>query len=667
MDVITDVRRTMAAKLIGAAVVAAIIGTAEARDPLYEMTQELRNAEITDGCRRAFANGSYWVYRTNVVDGVINAQTEAWTPQLDSYAFDGEVTALNQGDDFCLNIVEGEKGVGYWFGDAGDVVCADPKCGWYADWKLYHDFTEFTNGLAEVLRTQQILSGYTSMTVSDGGTTTQIFTTNYQMSAIIEYGLESPCCLHDYGKGDGVQLLTGYNTATYTDHGITTQILTPVYTTSGTNLFQLAVDDAHCLRIYLPQDVLSSSNITTITVSGNEYTGTLELPATLEGLPVMADGLLANRLAEFTNVSMTEDEKSDFLKSVVPSGLKISKSAAGIKLGSRYELAESLGMSLPDGDDFLALPWRVAELNFSSDCRFTKQEFESLGYTDTLWWHRQPNGLVKISPTSFMVKGEVPDELMIQDGIEYIYPGAFMDMTNIVSVKLPASVKEISEGAFTGCVNIREVTIPEGLSIADVFPSAYCYITNVHPSEVATPPSPVAPISECAQISLTVTNVVVHYVLNSVQPEIVVPLSGDTGFVNVITEVVSGGAIAVPGEWKDNYPAFTTKFGDDFGKALTMKSGKVDGAGNAMFVWQDFVAGTDPTDADDKFTASITIVDGVPVTSYSPELPPEQKALRSYKTYGKEKLADADWVDITNCSNEERAGYNFFKVSVEMR
>ena len=105
MDMITDVRRMMAAKLIGAAVVAASLGTAEARDPLYEMTMKLCNAEMVNDCQRVFANGSYWLYRTNVVDGVANAQVEAWTPQLDSYAFDGEVTTLNQGDDFCLNIV----------------------------------------------------------------------------------------------------------------------------------------------------------------------------------------------------------------------------------------------------------------------------------------------------------------------------------------------------------------------------------------------------------------------------------------------------------------------------------------------------------------------------------------------------------------------------------
>lgn len=52
---------------------------------------------------------------------------------------------------------------------------------------------------------------------------------------------------------------------------------------------------------------------------------------------------------------------------------------------------------------------------------------------------------------------------------------------------------------------------------------------------------------------------------------------------------------SVRSEWAANYSGFAAKFGSDFAAALTKPSGKWDGAGNAMFVWQDYVAGTDPT------------------------------------------------------------------------
>lgn len=164
-------------------------------------------------------------------------------------------------------------------------------------------------------------------------------------------------------------------------------------------------------------------------------------------------------------------------------------------------------------------------------------------------------------------------------------------------------------------------------------------------------------------VPMVTTNIVVNYVLNSVQPEFAIPATSDTGFVNIITEV-KGGAVAVPASWVDNYPAFTTKFGTDFIKALSMKTGKKDGAGNDMFVWQDYVAGTDPTKEDDVFKASITIADGKVTISYSPELDDERKSLRKYTTWGKTSLLDTDWTAVQEGHETE---YNFFKVSVEMK
>ena len=164
-------------------------------------------------------------------------------------------------------------------------------------------------------------------------------------------------------------------------------------------------------------------------------------------------------------------------------------------------------------------------------------------------------------------------------------------------------------------------------------------------------------------VSITTTNIVVKYIFNSVQPEFVVPVMSDTGFVNIIAEV-KGGCVAVPATWTVNYLKFTEKFGSDFTKALAMQTGKKDGAGNPMFVWQDYVAGTDPTDETDVFTASITIVDGKVKVSYSPELDDARKALRKYTTWGKVSLLDAGWTEV---ESGKESDYNFFKVTVEMR
>ncbi|MBQ3097562.1 MAG: leucine-rich repeat domain-containing protein, partial [Kiritimatiellae bacterium] len=165
-----------------------------------------------------------------------------------------------------------------------------------------------------------------------------------------------------------------------------------------------------------------------------------------------------------------------------------------------------------------------------------------------------------------------------------------------------------------------------------------------------------------SSVCLTVTNVVVHYVLNSVVPEIAVPVSGDTGFVTVVTEI-KGGAVAIPETWAQNYPSFSGKFGDDFSSALTKETGKKDLQGNPLLVWQDYVAGTDPTDEADVFRASIALVDGAPQISYTPELNESETAKRKYTIYGKSKLQDAEWSVVDG----DAANYNFFKVTVEMR
>ena len=237
----------------------------------------------------------------------------------------------------------------------------------------------------------------------------------------------------------------------------------------------------------------------------------------------------------------------------------------------------------------------------------------------------------------------------IDDGIVEIGEAAFENCRHLETITIPASVKKIDEYAFYGCGRLKTVQyLGETPEIgASAFDGT---AVSVSPANVAT-------------VSVTVTNVVVQYVLNSVRPDFAVPQSSDTGFVNIIAEV-KGGCVAVPESWADNYDSFGSKFGTDFVKALAMKTGKKDGAGNEMFVWQDYVAGTDPTDEKDVFTASISMVDGKVTISYTPELDAERKSLRKYTTWGKKSLTDAVWTEV---KDGDESGYNFFKVSVEMR
>lgn len=106
---------------------------------------------------------------------------------------------------------------------------------------------------------------------------------------------------------------------------------------------------------------------------------------------------------------------------------------------------------------------------------------------------------------------------------------------------------------------------------------------------------------------------------------------------------------------------FVDKFGTDPVVAMTKVTSKKDVQGNDMYVWQDYVAGTDPTDTNSVFTANVEMVDGLPVVTWEPKLSEGEEARRNYTIYGKTNLTDRVWHSPTNEASR------FFKVGVEMR
>ena len=54
--------------------------------------------------------------------------------------------------------------------------------------------------------------------------------------------------------------------------------------------------------------------------------------------------------------------------------------------------------------------------------------------------------------------------------------------------------------------------------------------------------------------------------------------------------------------------------------------------------------------------------------TWTPPLAPEEEAKRMRKVLGKRTLVPTeDWVDVTDESDLDAAGYRFFKVKVEMK
>jgi len=94
--------------------------------------------------------------------------------------------------------------------------------------------------------------------------------------------------------------------------------------------------------------------------------------------------------------------------------------------------------------------------------------------------------------------------------------------------------------------------------------------------------------------------------------------------------------------------------------------GKTHADGSSSYVWEDYVAGTDPTNPESKFTSSIKFENGEPVVTWSPDLNDDGKqSLRKYTTYGCENLGGS-WQDMSMVPEADKSNYRFFKVTVEL-
>lgn len=121
--------------------------------------------------------------------------------------------------------------------------------------------------------------------------------------------------------------------------------------------------------------------------------------------------------------------------------------------------------------------------------------------------------------------------------------------------------------------------------------------------------------------------------------------------------------VLVPEAWFDSFQDFRNQYGTNYAEAVLMPTGKRDAAGNPLLVWHDFVAGTDPTDPESVFTASLSFVDGRPVLTWTPDLNADAER-RRYTVFGKKSLVDAEWTVV---GEGDLTDYNYFKVSVGLR
>lgn len=116
--------------------------------------------------------------------------------------------------------------------------------------------------------------------------------------------------------------------------------------------------------------------------------------------------------------------------------------------------------------------------------------------------------------------------------------------------------------------------------------------------------------------------------------------------------------VSVPYAWVDGfYSATDVEAAGGYRALLEASSGK---AGWTVPRWQEYIAGTNPKDADSVFRlTAIEVKDGTVSLSWSPDLRKDNPP-RTYTVFGKAALEDAAWQSV------DYASHRFFKVEVHL-
>ena len=218
----------------------------------------------------------------------------------------------------------------------------------------------------------------------------------------------------------------------------------------------------------------------------------------------------------------------------------------------------------------------------------------------------------------------------------------------------------VDVSAFERCRYLTDVTFPATITTIGSFAFKDCLrLTNLV-WKGTVPAIDLAAFDGCplAGTGVTPTEPKTIYIPIEIQPD-------DTGAVSVPESWLDDMAVLHGTEWKANY---ISRFGSDFTNSLSQATGKTDAFGNPLYVWQDYVAGTDPLNATNVLSAVITMTDDAPVVTWSPDLSSATPA-RVYKVYGMKTLGARLYAtDVTSLSPAERksAGYKFFYVTVTL-
>lgn len=278
-------------------------------------------------------------------------------------------------------------------------------------------------------------------------------------------------------------------------------------------------------------------------------------------------------------------------------------------------------------------------------------------------WYVAHNGSLYEKDPLALICSKMGEEIVVEYGTKKIGYQAFY-YVDTCRLAIPCTVVDLNSWAFSGVPTLSMVEFTDGVLSCDLRALNKC-TTKIDPvtHKAVSVPIPVLKISSSVKKIESDMSVLkgLRYVVCDCD---------DVDRVRKMTEAVGlDTANIVFGEWQDGkefegieewagkIPGFQDKYCNDVKTAIALPTSKKNARGEALYVYDDFVAGTDPMDANSQFKVNVEMVDGKPVISYEPNLGEE----RSYTTLGSNDLKT--WSRIEG----DAADYKFFKVDVEIR